>query len=117
MKPLRIFALIVGTLISLAGLALLTGSIALGAVLATEPDDDDDGYFSSSTERFTTATYAFTSQEIDFAAEPGPTRWWADHDLATVRVSANMPPGATSSSGSGPSGTSTPTWRTCATPT
>jgi hypothetical protein len=87
MKPLRILALVIGSLLSVAGLAMLTGAIALGAVLATQRDDD--GYFTTRTETLTTDSYAITSDDVDLTTEPGPARWWADRELATVRVSAD----------------------------
>src|SRR5215207_1405148 len=87
MKPLRILCLVVGSLFSLVGLALMVGAIGLGVLLVAERDDD--GFFTTDTERYGTPTYAITSRDVDLATEPGPARWWADRDLATVRVSVD----------------------------
>jgi hypothetical protein len=48
---------------------------------------DDDGFFSTPTEQLTTETVALSSEVVNFG-EAGPDDWWADRDLATVRLSA-----------------------------
>ena len=81
----RILLLVFGSLIALIGLAIAAaGAVAL---IAYGTQRDDDGYFSTSTERFRTGTYALVSEEVDLgrgvdwtAVDPG--------DLARVRVRA-----------------------------
>ncbi|MET0882852.1 MAG: DUF4389 domain-containing protein, partial [Acidimicrobiales bacterium] len=47
---------------------------------------DDDGYFSTSSERLDTATPAIVSDELDLGVSPSDTRWFDAGDLATVRL-------------------------------
>src|SRR5215210_3051250 len=61
--------LVVGILLALIGLALLAGGGALG--IAYLGHRDDEGFFTTSTERFETTTYALASEVLDLA----------DHDL------------------------------------
>lgn len=77
--------LVVGVLVALVGLPLLLGGLGLGVALATQRDDD--GFFSTPTERFSTPTAALSSAVIELG-EAGPDDWWADRDLATVRLRA-----------------------------
>ncbi len=81
----RPVALVIGVALALIGLPLVLGGLGLGWALATQRDDD--GFFSTSTERFTTSTVALTSTQITFG-EIGPADWWADRNLATLRLSA-----------------------------
>ena len=48
---------------------------------------DDDGFFSTPTEQLTTETVALSSGVVNLG-QAGPDDWWADRDLATVRLSA-----------------------------
>ncbi len=48
---------------------------------------DDDGFFSTPTEQLTTETVALSSEVVNLG-KPGPNDWWANRDLATVRLSA-----------------------------
>ncbi len=85
MKPARIVSLVVGSLVALVGIGLLAGGAILGWALATQRDDA--GYFTTSNQRFTTDSYALTSDKIDLG-DPGPHGFgeWAN---ATVRVSVD----------------------------
>jgi hypothetical protein len=83
MKPARIVLLVLGSLMALVGFGLVAGGGALGWALATQRDDD--GFFTTSDQRFQTDTFALTSDRIDLG-RPGPDDWWADRHLATVRV-------------------------------
>jgi hypothetical protein len=56
--------------------------------LALSVQRDDAGFFTTSNERFETDSFALTSDKIDLG-EPGPDDWWADKDLATVRITAD----------------------------
>jgi len=49
---------------------------------------DDAGFFTTSNERFGTDSFALTSDKIDLG-QPGPDDWWADRDLATVRIAVD----------------------------
>ena len=77
--------LVIGILIALVGLPLLLGGLGLGWAMATQRDDD--GFFSTPTEQLTTETVALSSEVVNLG-EAGPDDWWADRDLATVRLSA-----------------------------
>ena len=83
MKPARIVLLVLGSLMALVGFGLVAGGGALGWALATQRDDN--GFFTTSDQRFQTDTFALTSDRIDLG-RPGPDDWWADRHLATVRV-------------------------------
>ncbi len=81
----RIVLLVVGSLLALIGLGLAAGGGTI--VWANETQRDADGYFTTSTERFSTTTYALTSDQVDLGAEHA--RWASDlGDLARVRVRA-----------------------------
>jgi hypothetical protein len=82
----RIVLLVVGSLLALIGLGIAIGGAV--ALIAYGTARDDDGYFTTSTERFATTRYALASEEVDLGTEedpPGPVDW---HDLADVRVRA-----------------------------
>lgn len=82
----RIALIVVGCVLGLIGLGVAVGGGAL--LWAHETQRDSDGYFTTSTERFRTATYALTSDEVDLGAE-GDAGWGSDiGDLARVRVRA-----------------------------
>ncbi len=85
MKPARIVSLVVGSLLALIGFGLLAGGGILGWALATQRDDA--GYFTTSSQRFATDSYALTSDKIDLG-DPGPDGFgeWAN---AAVRVSVD----------------------------
>jgi len=85
MKPARIVSLVIGSLLALIGIGLLAGGGILGWALGTQRDDA--GFFTTSTQRFTTDSYALTSAKVDLG-DPGPNGFvdWAN---ATVRVSAD----------------------------
>jgi hypothetical protein len=86
MKPWRVVLLVFGSLIALIALALL--GAGAGLVWALNTQRDDAGFFTTSDERFESDSYAITSDEIDLG-DPGPDDWWAEQDLATVRVRAD----------------------------
>jgi hypothetical protein len=82
MKPARIVSLVFGTILALAGLGAVVGAGALGLALATQRDSS--GFFTTSTQRLATSSYALTSAKIDLG-DPGPsaaTNW----TNATVRI-------------------------------
>ncbi len=86
MKPARIILLVVGSLFALVGFGLVGAGASVGWATATQRDDA--GFFTTTNERFATDSYAITSDKIDLG-EPGPDDWWADRDLATVRITAD----------------------------
>ncbi len=87
MKPRHVVAVICGSMLSLLGLGLLAGGGTLGWAYGTQRDDN--GYFNTSTHRFTTASYAITSDKIDMRTAPGPRDWSNDSGkLAKVRINA-----------------------------
>ncbi len=97
-SPGRVAALVVGCLLALAGLAALTTGAALGWAYGTQRDDD--GWFTSSTERLETPTAALTSDEVVLGTDPGPG--WFPDDLASVRIEATGAAGTETFVGIGP---------------
>ena len=77
--------LVLGSICALIGLGLLSAGGVLGWAVATQRDDA--GYFTTSNQRFHTRTAAITTRDIDLGT-PGPDDWWADRDIATVRIRA-----------------------------
>ena len=83
--PGRIVALAGGSLVALVALALLLGGMAL--VFGHATLRDSAGYYSSDTERFSTTTYALTSEGLQIGDVHGGGADWALEALdATVRV-------------------------------
>lgn len=86
MKPARVILLILGSLVALVGFGLLGAGASVGWATATQRDDA--GFFTTSSERFESDSFAITSDSIDLG-DPGPDDWWADRELATVRIVAD----------------------------
>jgi hypothetical protein len=85
----RVVAVVFGSLAALIGFALLLGGLAL--VLAHAFARDGDGYYTSDTERLSTATYALTVEDIDLGSDPAD---FVPKDvLGTVRIRAERPRG------------------------
>lgn len=101
MRAGRIATLVVGCLVALLALGMLASSALLGGALATQRDDD--GFFTTGDRRFETTTVAITSEAIDLGTGPGP-EWWAEHELARVRLRATGALGQEVFLGIGPSG-------------
>src|SRR3982750_3791187 len=80
----RPFPLVIGILLALVGFPLLLGGLGLGWAMAPQRDD---GFFSTPTEQLTTERVALSSEAVNLG-EAGTDDWWADRDLATVRLSA-----------------------------
>lgn len=99
--------LVIGILLALVGFPLLLPGLGLGWALATQRDDD--GFFSTPTEQLTTETVALSSEVVNFG-KAGPDDWWADRDLATMRLRADPRTHRPSSSGSHRAPTSRATW-------
>jgi hypothetical protein len=82
MRPGRIALIVAGSLIALAGFGVLLGGGVLLGAYATQRDGD--GFFTTSTERFTTETHALTA-EPDTQRDDGLPDWVADLADMTVR--------------------------------
>jgi hypothetical protein len=84
----RIAAVVGGSLLALLGIALLLGGLALVAAHAFARDDD--GYYTTDTERLETAAFAIATDEIDLGTEVDE----APEDLlGTVRVQSESASG------------------------
>ena len=87
MSGKRIVLLVVGSLLALVGLGAALGGGAL--LWAHQTQRDADGYFTTSSERFGTRSFAVTSPDIDLGARPGGSGWATDlEDLARIRLIA-----------------------------
>lgn len=96
----RVVAVVLGSVAALIGLALLLGGAALIGAHASARDSD--GYYTTGTERLTTATYALTAENIDLgndAADVVPK-----DVLGRVRIRAEQPGGRPVFVGIGPEG-------------
>ena len=83
----HVLLLVFGGLATLIALGLLAAGAVLGWAYAN--DRDADGYFSTSTERLHTPTYALSSRKVDLGAEPGGGDWLVRSGaLGTVRLRA-----------------------------
>ncbi len=82
----RILLLVFGSLIGLLGLAVAIGGAT--ALIAYGVGRDEDGYFTTSTERFQTRGYALVSEEVDLGSEGDAAGPVSLGDLASVRVQA-----------------------------
>ena len=90
--PGRVLALIGGSVIALVALGLALAGLSM--VLAHATARDSAGFYTSSTERFTTQTYALTSEGLQIGDVRGEGADWAlDAVDATVRVRASAPDG------------------------
>ena len=86
----RVIVVVLSSLVALVGLSLVAGAAFI--VWANATQRDDDGFFTTSTERLSTPTYAITEEDVDLLGWPegglgDPGR------LATVRVSASSASG------------------------
>ncbi|MDR6636899.1 DUF4389 domain-containing protein [Paenarthrobacter nitroguajacolicus] len=82
-KPSSIVMLIVGIVLSFFGFALAAGGAAV-AVLGSR--QGDEGFFTSHTERYTVASYALVSPQLDAIGEGTPER--LPFDVGTLRLRA-----------------------------
>jgi hypothetical protein len=78
----RVVMVVIGSLLVLIGLPVTIGGCA--GLVANETLRDDDGYFSTSTERFSSPTYAITGEDVDIGGADVPD--WALGDIATIRL-------------------------------
>src|ERR671923_850079 len=94
----RVVAVVFGSLAALIGCALLLGGLAL--VLAHAFARDDDGYYTSDSERLATAAYAITVEDIDLGSDP--VDFVPKDVLGRVRIRAERPGGGPVFVGIGP---------------
>jgi hypothetical protein len=86
MTPRRAIVVVLASIIAVLGVGLLAAGAILGWTYGTQRDGA--GFFTTSAERFETDSFALTSDEIDLG-RPGRDDWWADRDLATVRITVD----------------------------
>lgn len=84
MRPGRVIALVIGTLLVIPSIGLLFGGSALGLAYAFARDDE--GYFDTTLDRLDTDTVAVTAEDITLAAEPGSPDWLIDALDTDVRL-------------------------------
>jgi hypothetical protein len=83
----RIVLTVVGAFLILVSLAFGVGGVLVTGAYATQRDDD--GFFTTRTERLSSPTFAITSQKIDLGTRHGPDGGYDLGDLATVRLRAS----------------------------
>ena len=84
----RIALIVVGSIVALIGLAITVGGAALlWADLALR---DDDGYFSTRDERFSTPLRAIVSENLDVGDLPGDSGQWADLRVRAERADGGL---------------------------
>jgi hypothetical protein len=91
----RIALIVVGVIVALIGLAILIGGAT--GLWAHEALRDDDGYFTSDTERLQTPLRALASEDLDLGDVPGGSDQWA-----SLRIRAQRPDGGPVFLGIGP---------------
>ena len=91
-------AVVLGSIASLIGLALLLGGLAL--ILAHAFARDSDGYYTTGTERLATSTYALTAEDIDLGTEAADVV--PEDVLGRIRIRAERPGGRPVFVGIGP---------------
>ena len=94
----RVIALVLGSIASLIGVALLLGGLAL--IVAHTGARDSDGYYTTGTERLATTTYALTAEDIDLGSQAADVI--PKDVLGRVRIRAERPGGRPVFVGIGP---------------
>ena len=84
MRPSKVVLLVVGCLAALVSIGLVIGGG--GLIWAHATQRDSSGYFSTSTQRFETASYALTSEHIDLGADVPDSEWSLLDDIGTARI-------------------------------
>jgi hypothetical protein len=97
--PGSILLLVLGSILGLAAIALLLAGSA--AIWADQTQRDDDGYFTTSFERYETPLYALTWEDIEIG-DVSETPGWAVDRLGDVRVLASSVTGRDLFIGIGP---------------
>jgi hypothetical protein len=94
----RVVAVVLGSIASLIGVALLLGGVAL--ILAHAFARDSDGYYTTGTERLATDTYALTAEDIDLGSQAADAV--PEDVLGRIRIRAERPGGRPVFVGIGP---------------
>src|SRR5919109_2779993 len=94
----RVIAVVFGSLGALVGVALLLAGAAV--VLAHAVARDDDGYYTSGTERLATGTYAIVAEDVDLGSDAADVV--PEDVLGRVRIRAERPGGGDLFVGIGP---------------
>lgn len=84
MRPTRVAAIVIGSLLLLPSLAMLIGGGGLAAAYAFARDDD--GYFDASIDAISSSTAAVTAEDLTLSAEPGSPDWLLDLIETDVRL-------------------------------
>jgi hypothetical protein len=85
MRPGRIIAIIVGSVLALSAMAIFIAGGVLS--LAYIIESDDGGYFDATLDRLGTPTAAITTGDVDLRTDPGP-QWVFDAVDVSVRIQA-----------------------------
>jgi hypothetical protein len=83
-RPGRIVALVIGSLLALTGGAMLLASAGIG--LATAVWRDDDGYYEATLDRIESDAVAVSTDDITFDVDSGPPEWFLDLVDLDVRL-------------------------------
>jgi hypothetical protein len=83
-RPRRIVAIVIGSLLLLPSLAMLVGGLVLGAAYAFARDTD--GYFDGSVDGIESPTSAVTAADLALSTEPDAPGWLLDALEADVRL-------------------------------
>ncbi len=86
MRPARIVALVVGSLVALAGLLVLLSGGALGLAYLAQRDS---GYLSADLADLESPTAAVTLERLDIDVDPGTPRWVIDALDTDIRIRAS----------------------------
>lgn len=84
MRPARVVALVVGSIMGIASLGLVLGGAGLMWAHATQRDAN--GYYNAPAEWLETDTYAITSGKVDLGADQGGEEWNPVDHVGTVRL-------------------------------
>ncbi len=84
MKPNRIVAIVIGSLLLLPALAMLVGGGVLAAAYAFARDDD--GYFDASVDAISSPTAAVTAEDIAFSTDPRSPDWLLESMETDIRL-------------------------------
>ena len=87
----RILLLVFGSVVALVALALVSVAIAF---VAASTQRDEDGFFTTASERFTTSSYALTYEGLDVQDVSEAPDWIVDR-LGTLRIRATSADGGT----------------------
>ena len=84
MRPARVVALVVGSILGIASLGLVLGGAGLMWAHATQRDSG--GYYNAPAEWLETDSYAITSGKVDLGTDQGEGEWNPLDHVGTVRL-------------------------------